>query len=411
MKYLLFVIVLLISINIHAQFMVTGQLRPRYEFRNGYKQLPADTSVYAMLVSQRSRIGFHYETEKFITEISFQDVRIWGEEQIKTTTSHITAHELWVQFNMSKSFKLKVGRQSFRYDNLRLISNSNFNQGGAKHDAILLRYIKPNFNIDFVTAFNQNANKLFGTDYSGISFNYKTLNLIWLNYKYNSYKFSLFTIADGFQNPNKQNSVYMRYTPGVIANYKSEIIDATFRLFLQNGKTSTGQKISAFYLNPEFNYKISSLLTLKTGLELMSGNKNNTASYNSFDILYGTKHRFNGKIDYFSTPKTTAYAGLVNPYFKFNYKVSPKLSANTDYHYFRLQEKYMVNNVEADKYLGSEIDLWANYRINKETTISILYAMFFGSKTTELIKGGNHENMGNYFSIVLTFKPVFFKSE
>ena len=52
------------------------QIRPRFEYRNGFKELMKDGLYPTSFVSQRSRMNFFYKQEKIKANLSFQNVRV-----------------------------------------------------------------------------------------------------------------------------------------------------------------------------------------------------------------------------------------------------------------------------------------------------------------------------------------------
>ena len=62
----------------YGQFTLSGEIRPRAEFRNGFKTLNTEANDPAFFIEQRSRINFGYKNEKLGFKLSLQDVRIWG---------------------------------------------------------------------------------------------------------------------------------------------------------------------------------------------------------------------------------------------------------------------------------------------------------------------------------------------
>ncbi|HBQ58500.1 MAG TPA: hypothetical protein DD671_02450, partial [Balneolaceae bacterium] len=62
-----------------AQVSLTGEFRPRTEFRDGYRVLNTDQSDPAFFTSQRTRINLLYEGNSYDFKIAAQDVRTWGE--------------------------------------------------------------------------------------------------------------------------------------------------------------------------------------------------------------------------------------------------------------------------------------------------------------------------------------------
>ena len=63
-KSVLIIAFLLVIHEAYSQFTVDAQLRPRFEFRHGYKTLFPDDIDPASFVSQRTRLNFGYKSEK-----------------------------------------------------------------------------------------------------------------------------------------------------------------------------------------------------------------------------------------------------------------------------------------------------------------------------------------------------------
>ena len=53
-----------------AQFTMTAEIRPRAEFRNGFKKLTSEGTDAAFFVEQRSRLYFDYKHTKFKLHLS-----------------------------------------------------------------------------------------------------------------------------------------------------------------------------------------------------------------------------------------------------------------------------------------------------------------------------------------------------
>ena len=75
----------MVSIGTYAQELDANlQLRPRYEYRNGFKSLMPNGEMATSFVSQRSRLNFNYKQEKLKVKLTFQNIRTWGD--VATTT-------------------------------------------------------------------------------------------------------------------------------------------------------------------------------------------------------------------------------------------------------------------------------------------------------------------------------------
>ncbi len=335
-RKILFSLALVFTVTMaKAQFEVDGQIRPRYELRDGYKKLKKDGDNAQHHISQRSRLRFAYKKENLEFKLSFQDIHEWGTVDAKKIKEGIIGmHEGWAKLSFNNNAFLQVGRQEIQYDNARMLSKSNWNQFGFTHDALRLGLINNSWHLETVIAYNSSQGE------EGMP--YKILNTIWLSKKAGKFSFSLLNLADLRQKNDSTDIDYLRNTVGPIVKFKSEKIGVEFRTFYQHGKQQTGMNVSAYYLNSELSYQFSKKLKTTGGFEVKSGNDaNNTTSQadNAFNIMYGTKHKFNGLIDYFSTPGTTKGAGLVDIYAKVGFNVSKKVSLETQWHYFNLQNK------------------------------------------------------------------------
>lgn len=397
-----------------AQFILSAELRPRVEYRDGYKRLPDTNSIAAYLVSQRTRLNFYYAHNWFATKISLQDVRVWGDEPLKKEVPGIGLYEGWAEFKLVDSLFVKVGRQEIIYDNERLFTISNWSQKGITHDAALLKFRKNGWSLDFGAAFNQYRDTTFTTDYSALRDNYKTLNFLWLTKKWEHFKFSLMGVADGYQAKNTINTTYLRATYGGLFGFNFSDFSSELRGYYQSGQDEKGSFINAYYASADFYYKIKNLMNFQLGGEYTSG-KNYCDSTNKrvtyFTNLYGSSHTFNGSMDYFTKPSDEQYAGLIDIYLFITGKISEKVSARCDLHYFALQNNYIKSNQIINKYLGTEVDLSSKINFTKEVSLSLGYSVMFPGKSLTIVQSGNTDHFSNWGWLMLTFKPVFFKTE
>lgn len=390
-----------------AQFEVDGQIRPRYEQRDGYKKLKSEGDKAQHYISQRSRIRFAYKADNLEVKLSFQDVHEWGTIEAKSIKEGtVGMHEGWAKLNFKNNTFIQVGRQEIQYDNARLLSKANWNQFGFTHDALRLGLKNDNWHLETVIAYNSSE----GVE----GMPYEMLNTIWLSKNAGKFSFSLLNLADLRQKNDSTDVDYLRNTVGPIVKFKSEKIGAEFRTFYQHGKQPTGMDVLAYYVNTELSYQFSNKFKTTGGFEVKSGNDaNNTSSDtdNAFDIMHGTRHKFNGLIDYFSTPGTTKGSGLVDIYAKVGFNASEKVSLEAQWHYFNLQNNYVFNNQIMDSHLGNEIDLSANIKFSKTVELYLMYSTIFGTETLEAIKGGDKDLFNSYAVVMLTIKPTLFKTQ
>ena len=68
----------------------------------------------------------------------------------------------------------------------------------------------------------------------------------------------------------------------------------------------------------------------------------------------------------------------------------------------------MTTLEEQDSYLGTEIDLTATYKLDKNFVISGGVSKMFASDTMEILKGGNNNNCNNWAWVMVSFNPQLF---
>lgn len=124
-------LVLIVSTHLFAQFKINAQYRNRFEFYDGYRKLAAEGSTPAAFISQRTRLSFSYETERLKVKFTPQDVRVWGDEQLTSSTgvfgdySSLDLFEAFVEIRTGNNGWLSVGRQQLVYDNQRILAPRN----------------------------------------------------------------------------------------------------------------------------------------------------------------------------------------------------------------------------------------------------------------------------------------------
>ena len=407
----LLVVALMSSIKGYSQLSIDGELRPRGEIRNGFKQVRDSTSKVAGLISQRSRITMKYKSEVLITKISLQDVRVWGDEKVKQDVPSMALHEAWAGFKVVDSLSLKIGRQELSYGNERLLGSANWLQQAMSHDAVVAKYKSNGFTADLGLSFNQTHDTILsGTYYSYNKTNYKSLDYLWLSQKFNSLTISALLIGDNYQ--KTKDTSFTRYTYGGIADYKDGSIESSANFYLQSGKTQTGQEISAYYFSFDLAYALGKVKPA-AGIEYFSGNDNSNTSnkkWNAFNTLYGTGHKFNGSMEYFLASAATKNAGLVDVYLGAAYKATDKITCKADYHYFSIQSDFLnaKTGQKIDKYLGSEVDLSVKADFNKEISLLLGYSFLSASKSLEILQGRvNDGRLNSWAFAMLTLKPKF----
>ncbi|WP_378018693.1 alginate export family protein [Adhaeribacter terreus] len=400
-------------------FIIEAEFRPRTEYRNGYRQLKPDTARPAFFTDHRSRIYLTYTTHRFLLHTSFQDVRVWGDQDPQTANGSVQIFETYAESSLSDKISVRIGRQKIIYDNERLFAQNNWRQIGRAHEAVRFMYKSEKLETDLIGAFNQEkgANERnFETDYSPDFKNYKVLAASFIKWKATD-KITLITInaTDGFQDDSIKREYHFRFTSGGRVTYTDINHYLTVAAYYQYGKTPLGQTVKAYYVQPEVKYQFPHNFTFKLGAEIMSGDdatKSSSVSH-SFDPLYGVNHRFMGSMDYFTRfPGDLNNAGLINPYLFIFYELSKKITLRADSHLFYSQNDFVREETVIPKYLGFENDLLFIFNANKFTELHLGYSYMLPTQSMQYIKRtGNYRNWQDWAFLMITFTPELFKWE
>lgn len=397
-------------------FSIGLEFRPRFEYRDGYKQLRSETSEPAYFASQRSRLIFSYEQAKFKFHTSIQDLRVWGQYGQTSTSGSLNVFEAYAETEISEHLSIKLGRQKVELDNGRIFSAANWSQAGRAHDGINFIYNNNKIHSEFITAFNQTSEHIFETNFAPTTFsNYKMLAIHYLKAKLDKH-FSISTInsADGYESKTNSKTMHTRGTSGGRIEFEKGNLYLTLSGYYQYGQLQTGTKISAYYFQPEIQWKANKL-TSRLGAEIMSGNNAEKPSEvsKSFVPLYGVAWKFMGNMDYFTSfPTDVKNGGLINPYAHLIYDVNKKLSLRSDFHLFYLENKVKnSSNQTINSYLGFENDLSIKYKCNNFITADLGISYMTPKKSMETLKDGNSSKTPVWTYLMITFKPELFTSK
>ena len=392
------------------------QLRPRYEYRNGFKGLMPDTELPTSFVSQRSRLNLNFKQEKISAKLTLQNVRTWGD--VKTTTTNdkngIILFEAWGQYQFDENWSTRVGRQVISYDNQRIFGEIDWLQQGQSHDAAVVSYKKGKHQLDFGAALNADSEDLFRNLYAT---NYKNMQYAWYHTDFSNFQMSLLALNTGFQyeQPATTNlEIDYIQTFGTFLKYKKNKLDADLSLYAQTGKgklTSNNTTVNAYNVGVNINYAVTNEVKAGLGYEYLSG-KDQTDTENiikSFNPIFGTNHAFNGFMDYFYVGNHKNTVGLQDVYLKLNYAPNKWNFAVTPHVFMTAADvKNPLASDIMDNYLGTEVDVTVGYSLHKNIGISAGYSQMFGTETLEVLKGGNKDLDNNWAYVMVNFNPKIF---
>ncbi|WP_055442392.1 alginate export family protein [Lacinutrix himadriensis] len=414
MKSILTILCLGVVMTSYAQeFEISTELRPRFEYRHGYKTLIADDADAATFISQRTRLNFGYKSEKLQMYLAVQNVRVWGDvATLSTSDANGTAiHEAWAKLYLDPKLSLKFGRQEIVYDDHRIFGNVGWAQQARSHDAFVATYT-PNENnqLDIGIAFNENAETLFDTDYTVD--NYKAFQYAWYHTKLDAVDLSFLILNNGLAyDADDEQKVAYNQTLGTHMNYKKNKLQADASMYYQTGKIAN-TSLNAFNIAGNVFYTINEKFKTGLGVEYLSGADSNSTEnkIKSFNPWFGTNHKFNGFMDYFYVGNHINSVGLLDVNATIAYQ-KDKFSAKLIPHVFSSAATVVdASGKEMDNVLGTELDLVLGYKWTKDVSFQAGYSQMFATETMEVLKGGNTDNTNNWAWLMITVKPSLFKT-
>ncbi|CAM1369699.1 alginate export family protein [Tenacibaculum xiamenense] len=406
-KYLVLILIITSSISF-SQLKIDAEIRPRSEYRHGFKTLIADNENAALFVSQRTRLNTKYSIDKLNFYISLQDVRVWGDvPQLNTSDANgLAIQQAWAEILLDSEFSLKLGRQEVDYDDSRIFGNVAWAQQARSHDMAMLKYKKGQLKFDVGLAFNQSKERLTGTNLETPN-TYKAMQYLWLHNNWDNFSGSFLFLNNGLQGANGIN-----YSQTIGTHLKSKFnnLNLTANLYYQMGEDVSNNDLSAYLIGLEAAYKTSDRFTVVFGGELQSGNdyNNTSGTNNAFNPFYGTNHKFNGLMDYFYVGNHINSVGLLDVYLKGSYLLNKKSKLVAALHNFSAAAD--LNNT-VSKQLGTELDLVYSYKFSNEIGLKAGYSQMFASEGMKVLKSNHDDNINNWGWVMVTIKPTLFSSK
>ena len=418
--FTLFLGLFILKSELTAQFTLTAEVRPRSEFRNGFKTPSSEGKDAAFFTEQRSRLYMDYVDEKYKFRLTMQDVRFWGEipQIFKEEDGNTFLSEAWGQYFVTKKFSIKAGRQIISYDNQRFLGGLEWAQQGRRHDALLFIYEDKEKATKFHAGFAYNSDddvpepallQNVGANFYSVGGNYKALQYAWFNKGFDGGKISLLALNAVNQNPDSTSS--SKQTLGVIGSKNiSKKITLAGDFYYQTGKIGQNN-VNAFLAGLRATFKTKAT-PLTVGMEFISGKDGDDASTDitNFSPDYGTNHAHNGFMDYFFVGPANGNVGVMDLFLKTKFKLK-KGNLMVNVHDFMTGSKQLDDEGrELSKSMAMELDLVYAVKLAPAVTWHVGYSQLFGTDTLLALRPGN-KKLNNWAWMMITFKPTLLKSK
>ncbi|KQB38876.1 DUF4104 domain containing protein [Flavobacterium daejeonense] len=412
-----FVLLGMLNLKTYAQEVEANlQIRPRYEYRNGFKSPLSEGEEATSFVSQRSRLNLNFRQDKLKLKLALQNIRTWGDVATTATADKngVAVFEAWAQYEFNSDWSSRLGRQVISYDNQRILGEIDWAQQGQSHDAAVFSFHPNKHQLDLGFALNSNAENLVAPQ-TPYTTNYKSMQYAWYHTQFGKISSSFLLLNTGYEFEKSVGNleVYYKQTFGTYWSFKNKKWDANLGLYGQTGK-SANAKVSGWYAGANLGYALTDQFKATLGYEFLSGKDqtDNSTTVKSFSPLFGTNHGFNGFMDYFYVGNYQNSVGLQDAFLKLNYAFE-KWQFTVTPHFFSAPNTVLdVSNEKMDAYLGTEIDFSLNYTLQKDIAISAGYSQMFATQTLERIKNANNPSeTNNWVWIMLSFQPKIFSSK
>ena len=407
---LFFFVVSIIQVNaqqtdgLPQQFFMDIEIRPRAEYTSNYILPPNDSIDPYFYITQRNRISMQYAREKWLIKSDLQEIHLWDKNNNTSKVGSINFYQLFFETKL-KSFNIRLGRQSVLLDNGRLFSDAPWAQQGRAHEGIRIMNSAKYFSNDFLFLFTRNYGTEFEPTYSPVASNkYKYLLVNFFTFNLNKeLSFNSMNVVDFLENTNS-GQIYTRATSGGRIEFKKKQWYYTLNSYLQFGRNQKGQKLFAYYFQPEIKWSLQKI-NWRLGAEIISGSSSQLSSDSSgdFDVLYGVTWKFNGNMNVFTRfPNDVNGKGLVNPYLFTAIPLSAKLSVRPDFHLFYTQYP-ILNNLgqKTNRFLGFENDISLKYAPVKGLEINYAFSFYQSTNTMKYLPKIQDENKFAFWSYLM----------
>ena len=434
--FLPILLVVTIGFSLTAQeFNLGADFRSRFDYRHGFNNIVPSGVDPAVLIEQRARLNLGYNSEKFQSHFSIQNISVWGDtRQILPfdVNNNFQIADAWVALKFGNGWQTKIGRQALSYDDQRILGGLDWAMQGRFHDVALLRYGNEKSKLDIGLGFSQDALARLPGNVAGNIYNvngffsYKAIEYAHYNVKLSEgNSISLLAMNTTFQNRIEGEATegfFHRHTFGTHSKFKLGAVGLALNAFYQTGEAATDVDLSAYLIGLESSFKAG---TTKFGLgfELQSGTDEDATDgkNKSFFPLYGTNHKFNGFMDYFYVGNHANNVGLTDIYGSVVFKIGEKSGLLVKAHYFGANATLLndTDGSEADSYLGTEVDIVYTQKLLPFATLKIGYSQMFAAEGMEFLKTNlnadppvnrlNPSGLQNWGWAMLVVKPNFLK--
>lgn len=386
---------------------LSSVVRQRGEFLDSYERPRVDGETPLLMVGQYTNVGLSFCYKGVKSHFSLQDGRAWGRKYGEEAPSVYLA---WVDVPLGEHWNIIAGRQALNLFGGWLFSTGRGAMMWKSWDMAQVYFHTGGLQLRAYGMVNSESLKRSTESYyDGFPFRY--LAMLRGEYRINEQiTIRSVVIDDWSQHREHPARYYGRITASLggafkLSDYFSGFVDG----YYQGGEhIAKGQEkarsVSAYAVNGMLNSQFAAFGKAYIGLHMMSGNSagtNTEKSWHQFDRLVGAGHRIYSNMDYFDTKLSTLQGlGLWDSYIGTTLTIG-KGAIDTRVGVFTLDKVPSTY----DRYLGTVVDVTANYQIQKWLSAELCYSFMLGSKGLEKFYPNRRNNWGQLVWLTLEFTP------
>lgn len=413
-------LMVILCLPLYAQdnpLKVSGELRVRTEADGRDFSMTSPMNLYSL---SRVRLGVEVKPSDVLTVfIRMQDSRTFGEETATgsfntvANSKNIDLYEGYVVVKefFSNSLSMKLGRQMMQFGNERIIGALNWNNIGRSFDGLRLMVTPSSSSALDLFVMNAGETNAAPSGVSPATVAYKRDDGQWIAGAFYSHKQSPSLLYEGYA---LYQNITKRWLPGKDSLIRATVgarVKGSFDSFTcdveaagQAG-TMNGTEIVAYMAAFSIGYAVGSPLisSASVNLDLLSGTAPITVTENNtFEPPFSTGHKFYGYMDYFTNVYTQMFGrGINDLYVRTVHNIASDLTITPTLHYFVLAEKRTA--ATADKFLGTELDIIAQYRYNKNLDFELGVCGFVPGPTIRTVYGRSDVGIWSYVMTTVSF--------
>ena len=408
------------------EFTIDAKLNTRGEIRvGGFDVLEEDENermAHFIMGQYRLNIGYK-RADWFELRLSPQFSGVWGQ-----AGGNLSLSEGWLSMKHTKTgLFAKLGRQSFEYDDERILGYDDWTMTAPTHDALKLGFEGHGHKVHILLAYNQNSENISqGIDYyaGGIQ-PYKTMQTLWYHYETPKSLFgiSLLGMNIGVQSKNENfpDKTYYQQLVGTYLTLKPSIVSLEGSFYYQMGKEEKGIPLDAYMGSAKVMVTPNDFYNLYAGYDYLSGEKFPVVingglglifhdKARAFCPLFGSHHEFYGAMDFFYLDSyvNNFSPGLQNLYAGGTVSPVKGLKINAAYHFFAIAADLKIHQEELKKALGHEFEINVDYTFAKFVKVGAGYSFMRGTETMELLQRVSDKRRLHWGWVMLSVNPTIF---